>query len=166
MLLGLLLVPVTLGVADPSVTGAANDVQQRYERWERRLRARVADLHVFPASAKPGPACDVVISFAVGRDERPSDPAIRTSSCSPFYDRAAYRLVRSLGRVGRVPSMSGNEHRVVLKLTYGSAPSAIADRDLTAALKAEGQAHSRRNIEIVTTAAHQASVANWQSPEQ
>jgi len=166
MLLSLLLVPVTLAVADPSVTRGANDVRQQYERWERRLRARIADLHVVPVSAKAEPACDVIIRFAVGRNERASDAAIRSSSCRPFYNRAAFRLVRSLGRVGRVPSLSGNEHHVMLKLTYGIAPSAAADRSLTQALEAERQVHSRRNVEIVTTAANQAIVASWKSPER
>jgi hypothetical protein len=159
MVLSLILLPVALTVADPSVGRAPNDVQQQYERWERRLRARIAELHVVPVSAKQDRACDVVVSFAVGRDERPSDAAIRTSSCAPFYDRAAYRLVHSLGRVGRVPSMSGNGHRVMLKLSYGSAPSAAADRSLTDALEAERQSRSRRNVEIVTMAANQMSIA-------
>jgi hypothetical protein len=155
-MLSLILAPVALAVAEPSATRTSFDVQQQYERWERQLRARILRLHVVPVSADRDLACDVVIDFAVSKDERPSDTAIRTSSCSPFYDRAAYRLVRSLGRVGRVPAMAGNGYRVVLKLTYGSVPSTAGDRSLTEALEAERQVHSRRNVKIVTTAANQA----------
>ncbi len=165
MALNLVLLPLALVAAGPSATGAATDVQRQYERWERRLGARVTELHVVPAAAKMDPACDVIISFAIDHSQRPTDVAIRKSSCQPFHDRAALRLVRSLGRVGRVPSLTGEDHRVLLKLTYGQAPTAAADRELSNELEAERQASSRRNLEIVMMAADRLATASRQGIE-
>jgi len=166
MALNLALLSFALAVADPSVIHAAADVQQQFERWERRLRARIIELHVVPAAAKIDPPCDVVISFAIGRNRRPADAAIRNSSCKPFYDRAALRVVSQLGRVGRVPSMIGKDHRVLLKLSYGQAPTAVADRGLVEGLAAERQLHSRRNLEIVSRAVYPTDAAGPRGTER
>lgn len=136
-----------LASAHPS-TG---DVQEQYLRWERRLRAKVSELHLIPASAAGIPACDVTIGFAISADGRPADPTIRQSSCKAYYDRAALRLVKQLGRIGRVPSIAGNSHAVSLKLSYGVAPTAAADRQLSDALAAERLEHEGRNRKMVST---------------
>ena len=139
---------ILIALAGPNES--ATNVGQQFERWERRLRTRVADLHVVPADTQEIPACEVVLRFAIGEDGRPSDVVIRESSCGAFQDRTALGLVRNLGRIGPVPAMTGKDHRVVLKLTYGKEPGVLSDRRLNAALAAEREAHSRRNIEVVT----------------
>lgn len=126
------------------------NVGAQFDRWERRLRAKVAELNVIPAFAANDPACDVTIGFSIGSDGRPANATIRESSCSPYYERTARRLVRQLGQVGPVPSATGSEHPVVLKLSYGEAPTAEADRKLTEALDAERQAYASRNLRVVT----------------
>ncbi len=165
MAFNLALLPLAFAVADLSAIPAAADVPQQYERWERRLRGRITDLQVVPGSAKLDPACDVVVSFAIGRNGRSAGAAIRNSSCKPFHDRAALRVVRELGRVGRVPSISGKDHRVVVKLSYGNAPTAAADRSLADALEAERLAYARRNLEIVSLAAYPPNAAGLRGTE-
>ena len=126
------------------------DVGPQFERWERRLRSKVAELNVVPAFAANDPACDVTIAFTIGPDGRPAYPAIRDSSCAPYYDRAARRLVRQLGRIGAVPTATGANHPVVLKLSYGVAPTFEADRQLTNSLDADRMAYAKRNMRVVT----------------
>ncbi|MDP9421234.1 MAG: energy transducer TonB [Pseudomonadota bacterium] len=138
---------VLLALAGPNPP--AENVGQQFERWERRLRTRVTNLHVVPAAAQDIPACDVVLRFAIGQEGRPRDVAISKSSCSSFHDRTALGLVRSLGRIGPVPTMTGKDHRVVLKLTYGRQRDFDVDRRLDATLAAERETHSRRNLETV-----------------
>lgn len=129
---------------------APEDIGPQFDRWERRLRARVAELNLVPATTAKDPACNVTIGFTIGADGRPTNPTIRDSSCAPYYDRAARRLVRQLGQLGAVPSANG-DHAVVLKLSYGVAPTVAADRQLTKALNAERRAFADRNKRIVTT---------------
>ena len=125
-------------------------VGSQFDRWERRLRARVAELNVVPAFAANDPACDVSIGFEIGIDGRPKNAIIRESSCTQYYERAAYRLVRQLGKIGAVPTATHRDHSVVLKLSYGVAPTVDADRELTQSLVAERQAFAARNLRIVS----------------
>lgn len=141
------LLPLLLLNSQPATTAKAED---SFTRWEQRLRNKVSRLHVVPASANDVPACDVTISFPISADGRPGTATIRQSSCQPFHERASRRLVRDLGRIGRVPSLSGKDHNVVLKLSYGRAPTEAEDRLLTAALEAERLANARRNVELVS----------------
>lgn len=145
----MMLLSLALMGAQSSVT----DVERNYERWERSLRARVAELHALPGGADKNEVGDVAVSFSIGKDGRPTNPVIQKSSGNPTYDKAARRVVRLLGPIGAVPSMGGQEHRVQLKLSYGIAPTPAADRQLENELDAERRAYSRRNLEIVTTAA-------------
>ena len=115
------LLPLALGLAEPSAAGAASNVQDRYQRWERRLRTKVSELHVVPGGAEKGTAGSVGIRFAIGPNGRPVDPVIIRSSRNPLLDKAATRLVRQLGWLGQVPSVSGKTRRVVLDLAYGDA---------------------------------------------
>lgn len=130
---------------------APEDIGQQFDRWERRLRAKVAELNVVPASSANDPACDVTVGFKIGADGRPANATIRESSCSIYYERAARRLVRQLGQVGAVPSANGDNHAVVLKLSYGVAPIVAGDRELSESLNAERRAFAERNKRIVTT---------------
>lgn len=125
------------------------DVQQQYERWERRLREKVVALHEVPFSAANSPSCDVTISFEIGANGRPERPTIRNSTCAPFFEKASRRLVARLGTVGPVPSMTGN-HPIVLKLSYGSGTTAEAEASISSALEAERRANDRRNLSIVS----------------
>ena len=129
----------------------------QFERWERRLRARIAELHVVPEYAAKDSPCDVSVKFAVGQDGRPADPAIRETSCQSYYDRAALRLVRQLGQIGAVPSVDGSEHSVVLNLSYGVAPTAASDRQLNDSLEKERSHYADRNLTIVTAPLRTAS---------
>ena len=129
----------------------AQEIAPQFNRWERRLRAKIAVLNVVPADSANDPACDVTIGFEIGADGRPKNATIRNSSCKPYYERAAYRLVRQLGRIGAVPSAVGARHPVTLRLSYGAAPTATADRQLTESLEAERKAYAERNMRIVTT---------------
>lgn len=130
---------------------AAHDAGSQFNRWERRLRARIAEFNVVPADTGNDPACDLTIGFVIGADGRPQDATIRQSSCKPYYERAAYRLVRQLGRIGAVPSATGANYPVTLKLSYGVAPTVAADRLLSETLEAEREATADRNMRIVTT---------------
>jgi TonB family protein len=125
-------------------------VAERYVRWERRLRTRVAELHHFPGGAEQGSVGDVVVAFAIRPDGRPTHPVIRKSSGNPVLDRAARRVVRLLGPIGPVPSATAAKYDVVIKLSYGQAATPAADRDWDVALASERQAHSMRNLETVT----------------
>ena len=127
------------------------DVGTQFDRWERRLRSKVAARNLVPAFAANDPACHVMIGFTIGSDGRPADATIRESSCASYYDRAAHRLVRQLGRIGAVPTATGSDHPVVLKLSYGVAPTEDADRQLTKSLDADRQAYADRNMRIVTS---------------
>lgn len=132
-------IPLALSLADPGANGLAAEVQSDYRRWERRLRARVAELHHFPTGAEIDATGTVAVNFAIGSDGRATDITVERSSNHALFDRAASRLVRQLGSVGRVPSNSGRNHRVTLKLTYGGAP--IVDRKY----------HDNRNLELVSS---------------
>ncbi len=145
----MLLLSIALAAAEPS----AADAERLYERWERRLRSRVSELHRFPGGADENELGDVVISFSIGKDGRPTDALIQQSSGNTTYDKAARRVVRLLGPIGPVPSVTGQDHRVKLKLSYGEASTATADRQLADALDIERQSYSQRNLAIVTTAA-------------
>jgi len=149
VLLAHVLIPIALAVAGPSGSGASDTLQQ-FERWERRLRAKVAKLDILPSTVEKGSTGDVVISFSIGPNGRPNDAVIQQSSGNPLFDRLARRTVRLLGPIGPVPSMAGKDHRVVLKLSYGEAATWVADSEITRALEAERQAYSRRNLAIVT----------------
>ena len=100
------LLPLALSLADPSLT---TDVLHQYDRWERRLRARVTELHQFPAGAE-GSAGTVAVKFAVDSNGRAVDPVIEKSSGHAVFDKAAVQLVRRLGWVGQAPSESGKRH--------------------------------------------------------
>ena len=152
MILSLALLPTFLASANLPAVEAPTGVQQQYQRWEQRLRDRIAERNLLSATALKNPACKVVVGFTVGPDQRPDDIEVVKSTCDSFYDRKAQRLVRQLGRVGRVPSASGENYRVMLNLTYGEALDPAADRRLTAALESERRFHSRRNLDVVTTA--------------
>ena len=136
---------------------APEPVAIQFDRWETRLRARIAELHVVPDFAAKDAACDVTVGFAIGANGRPVNPTIRETTCPSYYDRAALRLVRLLGRIGAVPSADGYEHSVVLKLSYGVAPTLAADRQLTDSLEEERRHHASRNLRIVTTPLRTAS---------
>lgn len=146
-LLNAILAGANLSAADPST-----EVRQQYLQWERRLRNKVAERNLLPASALKVPACTVAIGFKVDYNRRPADIEVLKSSCGPFHRRMAQRLVRQLGRVGQVPSASGRDHRVVLNLSYGGLSDPVADRRLSDALESERQVHARRNLEKVAAA--------------
>lgn len=155
-----------LSLALAAVQPSAADVERDYERWERCLRAKVSALHDFPAGADKHEISEVVVSFSIGKDGRPTDAVVRKSSGNPTYDRAARHVVRRLGRIGPIPAMTGQDRRVLLKLSYGFAPTATADRQLAGALDAERQFHSRRNLEMVTMAVYPSSAAGPRGTER
>jgi hypothetical protein len=126
------------------------DVDHQYDRWERQLRARVEALHVVPAWVADGAPCDVTVGFSIDAKGRPAEPTIKQSSCQSFHERASLRLVRNLGGIGKIPSLSGNPQNVLLKLSYGSAPTQAADRQLSASLQSERRRWDERNLRIVT----------------
>lgn len=128
---------------------APADVAEQFDRWERRLRARVERLHIVPAEAQNISPCDVVVRFAVAADGSPARAQVQESSCGRYYQRKALALVRGLGRIGPVPSGGGKDHRVTLKLSYGAEPDRSADRRLTDSLAAERRAYARRNLTVV-----------------
>jgi TonB family protein len=144
-------------------TSAQADVAKRFDRWDRRVRARVERLHVVPAEAQNILPCQVAVRFAVGNDGKPAGAQIRESSCGRYYERKALALVRDLGRIGPVPSGAGQDQRVTLKLSYGAEQDRSADRRLTEALAAERRAYASRNLATVI-ASPQAT--NWQSAER
>lgn len=143
---------MSFGIAVPLLLSnspaLAEDTQHRFDRWERRLRAKITELHVVPAL--PDAPCDVTVSFAIGKDGRPTDATVRKSSCKPFYERAARQLVSRIGKIGKVPSASGTNHSVVLQLSYGVALNKAADHDLSASLEAERETSRRRNLQLIT----------------
>lgn len=151
----MVLLPLVIAAAAPSAAGT----EQLYERWERRLRTRISELHTFPGGASKKELGDVVISFSIGKDGRPANAVIQKSSGNPTYDKAARRVVRLLGPIGPVPSVTGRDHRVQLKLSYGEALTAAADRQLTELLDIERQTFSQRNLAIVTKAVGQTKAA-------
>ena len=141
------LLSLALIAAEPSVA----DIERNYRRWERRLRSRVAELHVIPAEVSTGQPADVVVSFSIDKHGRPTQALVQSSSGNAAYDQAAHRLVRRLGRIGPVPSVRSAGHRVLLKLSFGTASDEALDRQIANALDLERRAYSRRNIQIVTT---------------
>ena len=143
------LLHLTLAASSAGDIGAT-DVQREYERWERRLRARVAELHVQPGGADGGEPGDVTLRFSIGSDGRPRDAVILKSSGDPTYDRAARRVVRLLGPIGPVPSLAGANHQVRLKLSYGQGSTPELDDKLTAELESERRAYAGRNLRAVT----------------
>lgn len=151
----MVLLPLVIAAAAPSAAGT----EQLFERWERRLRTRISELHTFPGGASKKELGDVVISFSIGKDGRPANAVIQKSSGNPTYDKAARRVVRLLGPIGPVPSVTGRDHRVQLKLSYGEALTAAADRQLTELLDIERQTLSQRNLAIVTKAVGQTKAA-------
>ena len=150
MIAGLSLVAVALASPNVSTNPGKTDVEAQYQRWETQLRARVADLHVVPKYALSAPRCDVTVAFAIDGNGRPANATVQQSSCSRLYDRQALRLIRQLGRLGQVPSASGKDFRVALKLSYGVEPNATADRQLAEVMASERQLHARRNLELAT----------------
>jgi hypothetical protein len=141
---------LSLSLLSLSAVSATPNVEYQFQQWERRLRSKVAERNIVPAAGANDAACNVVVGFTVGRNRRPAGIEVVNSSCNFFYDRQAQRLVRTLGRIGQVPSASGQNHRVLLSLTYGRAPDSAADRRLTDAMEAERQAYLRRNLAIVS----------------
>ena len=135
---------------------ASENVQLAFDRWEQRLRSKVAELHEVPASAARDAACDVMISFSIDRDGRPANAGIKESNCKRFYERSSLRLVRNLGGIGPVPSANDTDHKVLLKLSYGVADTAEADRRLSEQLEAERQASAGRNLRIIFKPIHTA----------
>jgi hypothetical protein len=144
MPLAVAMLPLVLASAQPTF----GQVEREFDQWERRLRAKIAELHVLPVSTADDRPCDVTISFTVGTNGRPAEPTIRKSSCDPFYERVSRRLVGQLGRIGQVPSVDGSHGAIVLELSYGAAPSAA----LTEQLESERETTRRRNIKLVTGA--------------
>ena len=128
------------------------DIAGRYQAWERQLRRRVAELQVMPTAADPTVVGDVVLAFSIGNDGRPANVTIRRSSGVAMYDRAAKRVVRLLGRIGPVPTLSGRRHDVQLKLSYGVPADPDAERRLASTLDAERAAMATRNLAILTGA--------------
>jgi TonB family protein len=154
---------LVLALAADAGTG---DVRLQYERWERRLRDKIAERHIFPGGADRNAVGDVVIRFAIGPDGRPVDPVIQQSSGNPVFDRAAQRVVRLLGPVGPVPSLAGTDHGVAVKLSYGKPASQGAERRLAHALEAERKSYDRRNLQLVTSPAIAASLPDRQEPQR
>lgn len=163
-MLDLSLISILLTVS--ATSHVPGDVAEQFERWERRLRARVERLHVVPADAETISPCDVVVSFGIGDGGSPQDAVVRESSCSRYYERRALSLVRGLNRIGAVPSNAGKEHRVLLKLTYGEQADGAADRRLSDALEAERRARVPRNLAIVAGASDRPAAGVWQSAER
>lgn len=162
----LAIISMALVAADPSAEPAASNVEQRFGRWEQRLRNRVTSLHVLPSQAIDARPCDVVIGFAVGSDGRPDEIKIRQSSCEAYYERHAYRLVRRLGRIGQIPAAYAGDHRVALKLSYGTASTPAQNRQLTERLEAERQIHTLHNARIVSMGGPQASSSAKAPPDK
>lgn len=133
-----------------SANSGTADVSQQYDRWERRLRARVEALHVVPAWVAGGAPCDVTVGFSIDAKGRPAEATIKQSTCQSFHERASLRLVRNLGGIGTIPSLSGNPQSVLLNLSYGTAPTQAADRQLSASLQSERRHWDERNLRIVT----------------
>lgn len=129
-------------------TAASGELVDRYNGWERQLRNRVERLHHVPAAAQQIPPCAVVVRFHAA-EGRPRGATIAGSSCAPSFERRALKLVRSLGRVGPVPSAGGRDHAVSLKLSYGSLHDRKADRRLSEDLHGEARARSNRNMAII-----------------
>lgn len=123
-----------------------------YDRWEQRLRARVAALHSYPMGMDAGAGGDVVVGFRLDRNGRPADISIQQSSGQPIFDRAALRLVHGLGRLGPIPSATGGIDRVAVKLSYGDARNLADGKRLAKADLDERIANERRNRMIVTSA--------------
>lgn len=139
---------LTLAAA-ASATLPSTILAERFEQWERRLRARVESLHVIQPVQNRIPPCDVIVGLSVGDSGTPRDIEIRKSSCGLYYEKNAIAVARGLGRIGAVPGSSGDRRRVLLKLSYGSHPDAAADRGLSAALDAERADSSRRNLALI-----------------
>jgi hypothetical protein len=158
------LFPMLLGVA--AAGHSPDGAVAQFERWERRLRARVEKLHTMPADARDVPPCDVLVRFAVSQRGSPHQPEIRKSTCGRHYERKALALVRGLGRVGAVPSGAAKDHGVLLKLSYGTAPERSADQRLSAALNAERAMHARRNLAIVALAPLEPAASGRQGGER
>ena len=156
----------SLLLAVAAANHAPADVAEQFDRWERRLRARVERLHMVPAEAQKISPCDVVVRFAVAGDGSPVGARVQQSSCGRFYERKALALVRNLGRIGPVPSGAGQDHRVTLKLSYGTERDRSADRRLTDALAAERRAYASRNLATVSAAANLPEASGWQSAER
>jgi TonB family protein len=109
-----------LAIGAAPATATVPDHGAQLQRWERRLRRRVAELHVFPGGADKDWAGEVAVRFSIGADGRPENAVIQRSSGNPVFDRAARRLVRLLGPIGRVPSTDGRDRTVLLGLSYGA----------------------------------------------
>jgi hypothetical protein len=138
---------------------------EQFDRWERRLRARVEQLHVVPADRAQTSPCDVIVEFAVDNGT-PRAAAIRQSSCGRYHERRAVGLVRALGRIGAVPSAAGRAHQVLLKLSYGAQPDSAADRRLADALQVERDANAGRNRAIVAALAGPPPAGGWKGGER
>ena len=150
MIIGLVALPLAIAGANLSADSSALAVERKFERWERRLRTKIAERNIVPAATLDDPTCNVVVGFTVGKNRRPANAEVVKSSCASFYNRHAQRIVRELGRIGQVPSLSARNHRILISLTYGSASEPAADRRLSHAVEAERQSHFQRNIRIVT----------------
>ena len=129
-MLNLFMITLAAGAAS---TPTAIHHRDETERWERRLRRRVSELHALPGGADRDWSGDVTIRFTIGADGRPENVVLQRSSGHPVFDRAARRLVRLLGPVGRTPPAIGKDRGVVLNLSYGA-------EDHRSAMKAEGKA--------------------------
>lgn len=134
-------------VASPVL--ADGDLSARHARWEQRLRARVNSLLVYPLGSE-NRAGDVFVGFRVGENGKPANVVIRKTAGQPIFDRAAIRLVSSLGRIGPMPSSDGRPHEVILKLSYGEPyPTVREAMHLAKADREEQLLNERRNRAIV-----------------
>lgn len=147
-MLALALLFIASPVADRP--GSNADLQQRYQRWERRLRSRIARHLWLPQEADRYRLADVTVRFSIDPNGRPGNVTVLHSSGLLLYDRAAVEAVRNLGRIGPVPMLAGTNRHVQIKLSYGEKTTAAADRSLTAQLEREGAASHRRTLSIIT----------------
>ena len=137
-----------LAIASP--VKAQNDVVSRYAHWEQNLRDRVNDMLIYPEGAGRAVG-DVLVSFRIGTDGKPSDISLAQSSGNSIFDKAAVGLVSRLGRIGPVPSVNPELNRIVVKLSYGdptvtdAAWTRLARRD-----REEQLSNQHRNVSLIS----------------
>lgn len=137
-----------LAIASPVI--AQSDLVSRYAHWEHKLRDRVNDMLSYPEGAG-GAAGDVLVSFRVGADGKPSDIAVAQSSGNPIFDKAALSLVSRLGQIGPVPSVNPQVGRIVVKLSYGDPTStAAASMRLAREDRKEQLSNQQRDVTLIS----------------
>jgi TonB family protein len=125
MKFALLILAGVASLADAAPVAAQNDLVNRYSQWEQRLRERVNDELAYPLAAGKASG-DVLVSFVIGADGKPTGVSIRRSSGNRIFDSAAARLVSRLGHVGSIPNAGGQVNEVMLKLSYGDGAASVA----------------------------------------